>query len=332
MKPRVCLWLAVATLPCAAQSTSSPNPNRFQATARLSFNVEASVGASEGTPSSGDPGPATGHGINRNYDDGYVRVDADHNAGGLTWYWGYRDASQVPGDGTLRLHHTSASGSGSGPLDPETAGIGAEIAWLRDLHRTDHFAFGTKLAGSYVRFDFGGAPSSTLTRFTDTYDLGGIVPPGDPTKPGYQYAGVRDLPGPLIPDQPSSRDLTTLPGSGSRTLDADVWAFKLGGWIEHPFGQAVTAQLGGGFAFAVVDASLSYNEGVSGGGSASQSEVLFGGYIEAAVTTRITERLDWVVSAELMPLTSYRETLAGRSVELDFGTAWSLNLGFSYRF
>ena len=41
-----------------------------------------------------DPGPPTGHGIDRTYDDGYVLVDITGNSFGLTWNWGYVEASQ----------------------------------------------------------------------------------------------------------------------------------------------------------------------------------------------------------------------------------------------
>ncbi|HAB19634.1 MAG TPA: hypothetical protein PLX89_05505 [Verrucomicrobiota bacterium] len=341
-KSLIALSVLASLLPTLAQS--GLDPNRFQASARLSFNVDANVGPLDfGNP---NPGPPVGHGINRNYDDGYVRVDSEGNAGGLTWYWGYRDASQVPGNDTLHMNSSGVSGAGTTTLDSDGPGLGAEIAWLRDLHRTEHFSFGTKVAGSYTRFDFSSSTSQnlTLTRLTDTYDLGGIVPPGDPTKPGYQYAGIYDLPGPVIPDEPTSRETTTIPGgasnAGSRDLTTDMWAFKLGAWVEHEFGHRFSAQLGGGFAFAVVDASLSYSETLSWGesdlqrysSSESHTQVVVGGYIEAALYTRITQQLDLVFAAELMPLTSYSENLAGREVELDFGTAWSLNLGFSYRF
>jgi hypothetical protein len=42
-----------------------------------------------------DPGPATGGGINRCYDDGYVRVDITGNADSYTSYWGYQNSSQI---------------------------------------------------------------------------------------------------------------------------------------------------------------------------------------------------------------------------------------------
>jgi len=45
-----------------------------------------------------DPGPESGGGIDRIYDDGYVRVDFGGNLGGLTWNWGYDSPDQVQGD------------------------------------------------------------------------------------------------------------------------------------------------------------------------------------------------------------------------------------------
>jgi hypothetical protein len=54
-----------------------------------------------------DPGPASGGGVNRCYDDGYVYVDVTGNAGGATWNWGYQSASQVPGNGMIVFHKCS---------------------------------------------------------------------------------------------------------------------------------------------------------------------------------------------------------------------------------
>jgi hypothetical protein len=50
-----------------------------------------------------DPGPATGGGIDRFYDDGFVRVDATGNPGGYTSFWGYEDASQIQ-NGFISFH------------------------------------------------------------------------------------------------------------------------------------------------------------------------------------------------------------------------------------
>ncbi|MGD0349064.1 MAG: hypothetical protein ABSB84_01950 [Verrucomicrobiota bacterium] len=54
-----------------------------------------------------DPGPATGGGINRNYDDGYVYVDSIGDSFGYTSYWGYQNASQIQGD--FLVFHSESS-------------------------------------------------------------------------------------------------------------------------------------------------------------------------------------------------------------------------------
>ena len=51
-----------------------------------------------------DPGPPSGGGLNRCYDDGFVYVDSSGNAGGVTRYWGYQNVSQVPGNDTIVFH------------------------------------------------------------------------------------------------------------------------------------------------------------------------------------------------------------------------------------
>lgn len=56
--------------------------------------------------SSFGPGPATGDGINRDYDDGYVYVDSTGDGGGVTSYWGYDNSSQVQGN-VLVFHSES---------------------------------------------------------------------------------------------------------------------------------------------------------------------------------------------------------------------------------
>ena len=58
--------------------------------------------------SAADPGPASGGGFNRTYDDGYVLVRIGGNFDGYTWNWGYARAEQVAGD-TLQFHVTTTA-------------------------------------------------------------------------------------------------------------------------------------------------------------------------------------------------------------------------------
>jgi hypothetical protein len=51
-------------------------------------------------------GPATGGGVDRVYNDGFVRVDSFGNLGGVTVFWGYSSSGQYDstGDGAIRFH------------------------------------------------------------------------------------------------------------------------------------------------------------------------------------------------------------------------------------
>lgn len=344
MKVFPTLPLVVLALPCLAQSPVGPD--RFQLTAGLSFNAGARFGGIGGLPAGSNPGPATGGGLDRNYDDGYVRRDADGNAGGVTWNWGYREAGQIPGDDTLRLNSASSLANGTSTATQDEPAAGYQLAWLHELHRQDGWLAGFKFAFSYADYDFrdSGPVFTTALRLTDVYSLGGIVPPGDPNQPGYQYAGTADLPGPVIDDEPSHRETATLPGgaltTGTRQLDASLWAFKLGPWLEIPLCRRVSAQFGGGFALGLVDASFRFDESttIAGAGAArqtgsdSEAAFLLGGYVEGQLNTHLTENLDFVFGAGLLALDSYQENLASRPVRLDFGTSWNLQAGFSLSF
>ena len=54
-----------------------------------------------------DPGPPTGGGINRSYDDGFVYVDSSGGAFGYTSFWGYQDSSQIVG--SFLLFHSESN-------------------------------------------------------------------------------------------------------------------------------------------------------------------------------------------------------------------------------
>ena len=74
--------------------TSDPNPVN-----KVSAPVVTAI-----TPvPSCDPGPATGSGINRCYDDGFVYVDSTGNSFGYTSDWGYQNSSQIQ-NGNIVFH------------------------------------------------------------------------------------------------------------------------------------------------------------------------------------------------------------------------------------
>jgi hypothetical protein len=345
MKTIALLLVTAAVSPCVARSDSH-DPNRFEFSARMTFNVTAKFNEVGGYPRQNDPGTFTGHGINRNYDDGYVRVDGDKNAGGVTWHWGYRDTSQVPGNDTLLLNSSTASPTGSSSVGINEPSLGYEIGWLRDMWRTEKWAAGFKLGFAYNAFEFrdSAAVFSPSTRITDTFSLGGIIPPGDPNRPGYQYQGVGDIPGPVIDDQPLQRGTVDVANgavtTGNRRLDAEALILKLGPWFEIPLTSRLSAQLGAGGALAYLDTTYRYDEStfIAGTGSfahhgsGSGSGLVGGGYVAAILNLRLTDHTSLTGGGELLALDTYRDHVGGRPIEIDLNTSWAIHFGILFTF
>src|SRR5436190_17264130 len=97
------LTLAAVT-PLALPGADFPeNPNRISLGARFGMNFKGDFHNNAGV----NPGPAAA-GADHRYNDGYVLVDSSGNAGGMTWYWGYQNASQVVGD-SMQFHAVDSS-------------------------------------------------------------------------------------------------------------------------------------------------------------------------------------------------------------------------------
>src|SRR5206468_2756913 len=92
-------WLACAQ----SDSDRATNPHWLRLNTLLGFNITAEFSGIGKLGNQPDPGPPTGGGIDRFYDDGFVRVNRSGNNQGLTSFWGYNTASQTPGNDTLLL-------------------------------------------------------------------------------------------------------------------------------------------------------------------------------------------------------------------------------------
>ncbi len=150
-KPWIVLTLAVTTgspalhLPAQELSADSPTPNWFSVGPQFGLNITARF-KYVGSLSSA-AGPATGGGINRDYNDGFVHVDSSGNAGGQTWNWGYQDPGQLQGN-TVTMHSSSADVNGTKDQD-DNLGAGFDLAFGRN--------FGVVLGGKWglqASFDF----------------------------------------------------------------------------------------------------------------------------------------------------------------------------------
>src|SRR5215216_753312 len=114
VSPALPLLAADDALGVKLEAPPKPTKNRFGVSYRMGFNFTADYkNLGKTRPPGAGPGPATGGQVDRFYDDGYNRVDVSGNNDNETWFWGYKNASQVQ-DGTLVMHSTSARGASAG--------------------------------------------------------------------------------------------------------------------------------------------------------------------------------------------------------------------------
>ena len=282
-------------------------------------------------------GPAAGAGGNQTYDDGYVHVDSSGNAGGLTWNWGYQNASQVQGN-TLTMHRTSASVDGVGTVKQND-----------DPHAGFDLAFGHRLGtvlggrwGLQAAFDFtdilihdNHPRAGAGTRISDAFPLGGVIPPQAP------YSGSFNGPGPLLGDTPTeTMTPITVPIAGQRTLDAQIYVLRAGPYCDFLFGRRWSGRLGGGLSMAVADTKYSFNETITIGsgrvvnnaGSSSGAEFQAGGYLEGKLLFALTHRTSLFAGAQYEYLGTFSRTAGNEQAQLDMSGAVCLLLGLELRF
>ena len=280
-------------------------------------------------------GPATGGGLNRTYDDGFVRQDSSGNAGGLTWNWGYQNASQVSGS-TLTLHsESSATRNFAGQNDDPHGGI--DFAFGHRFGEAPGGEWGWQGAFDYTSVSVHNQASMAgpATLISDAYALGVVIAPAAP------YSGSFYGPGPLLGDSPTrTTTLDTLVLTGQRALDANIYAFRTGPYYEFHFGKNWAGRLGGGLALGVADMTVSYNETLTFGsgpvlnqiGSSSELTVQAGGYLEARLLYALNERLSLFAGAQWEYLGTFAQTAGRTEAQLDMSSAVSVLCGVQWRF
>jgi len=338
-----------AEVPDLAGSLVEPVPasrNKLSLSYRMGLNVSASFKKLGGFPSLTDPGPATGAAYNRNYDNGYNRVDSSGNAGGLTWYWGYQNPASVQGN-QLSLQSSSSPNNletKDNDADPQH---GFEISYSRELYRKEKWHFGAEAAFGYSSLSISDSRDlrGTVNRITDTFSLGDIVPPLAP------YNGTFEGPGALIDSSPD-RVRTILSQSasvsGQRTLDTDLFTLRVGPYFEVPLYKKLSAILSGGLLVVYADSQFSYTETVRIGDlpplhrgmSASQGDWLVGGYVGANLSYAFTDEWSAFAGAQLQfagdAVTDtpaiLRRPMDRKEAVLNLGEAVVISIGVSYSF
>ena len=325
----------------AAQAATAEDdgPNQFGFGARLGLNIKARFSNLGGYTSGASPGPASGAGgLDRTYDDGFVRVDGSGNRGGLTWNWGYQSAAQIAGNDTVLMHATAAPANlaSSAQSDPQWGG---EFFYKRRLARQSWGAWGVETALGYVDLDTW--DSQTLTGnavvTTDSYPLGGLIPPQAP------YAGSLTGPGVLIGDSPT-RTVTALAAgqvvSGRRELEGSLYNVRLGPYLTWPLGDRFSVQLGAGLAVGVVSGEFSFTEKLAASGtvlatrtgSSDRTDALWGGYAGVQFTYRLAKHVEAFAGAQFQYLQDFKVQAGAKEAELGLGETVFVTTGVQFRF
>jgi len=329
----------------ALEREPSENLNRFGVSYRVGYHMTASISRMAPFSSAADLGLSTAPGVSRVYDDGYVRLDSSGNAGDLTWNWGYSDPKQVSTADSVEQH----SFSGSFSSEAQRLGGGApqhgfEVTYNRQIShlggKYDNGAWGF-LAG-FSRTDFSVHDSQTLSATldttTDTYPLGGVIPPLAP------YQGSFQGPGPLISGVPGRGFSSIANGAsiiGQRSFEADIYGLRVGPYVEIPIGRYLSVSLSIGVAVGVVDSELRYNNTLvipgssvrlSQTGRGFDNDVVPGWYLDLNVNVPVYRSLSVTGGFQFEGFDRYTHNSGVDRVELNMVEACFFTVGLAYSF
>jgi hypothetical protein len=314
------------------QDSDQTNWNHFGLDFTMGINIKARfMNAGEAPPAP----PSAGDAVNRGYTDGFVNVDSSRNAGGETWNWGYQHASQISGD-TLLLHADALSASSGNSADNNNPHLGFEFSYVRDLGHETWGRWGLKAAFGYTDINLSSSGSQSVNGelITDTYQLNGITPPVAP------YVGSFSGPGPVIGSSPT-RAITPEVAiiTGNRSVDANLFDFHFGPTADVYLTRRLSVELGGGFAFGVVNSTFDFNEttttasGFSNvSGNTDNTGCVVGAYAEAGLAYRVCREASLYAGAEFQYLGDFDQSAEGNSVQLDLNRSVFFLLGVEVHF
>jgi hypothetical protein len=236
-------------------------------------------GSSLVTPPIGAPGVIG----DRTYNDGFVGQDAGTPGDGSTWNWGYDNPGQIQGDQLVFSatgFQSAFSEVGNAPPGgpSRTRDLEGAVPHLQfDAHsplRLGPFRVGFSAGMNFMKIGSSLAFSNfslNQTRqdfrldYVDRYDLNGLIPPSAP------YQGSAAGPGPLIPNRPATRDISTVSigsstglysNSVSSSFDLSALSVTLGPSLSLERGRFVCA-LSAGLSLHLYDWQARQDETLS---------------------------------------------------------------------
>jgi len=343
MKAR-CLFVLFGIF-CIVVSTQGQEWTRnFRIGMQLGLNIKADFKTSGTLPlSTKNPG-VSGQQGDHEFDDGFVRVDATGNAGGTTSYWSAQNPSQSDGS-TLTFHHADSfqSATSVNKTGDDSPYIGFELAYGGTIRRWGHSRLGWEFGFGYLPIDIKSSIrlSGTLN-FTQWLDptVTPTVPQGV-VLPNLPYTGSPGGIGVNIPGNPTEDDHLSGPGTltGTRSLDLTLYSFRLGPTYYWHFAPKWGLSASAGPALGIVNGDYLFDEiGTTGSvtthptGKFSNSDFIFGGYVNALVLYRLQDNGDLFAGVQFMSLTSSQFSRGGRSATLDPSGGFYFTTGINWPF
>lgn len=324
----------IAVMLCAAGCLVSAVHAEFGVSAGVARYKADFRSAPFALPRASDPGNPSA-GTDHLYDDGFNRVDSSGNCDHLTSYWGYRDASQFDplgdlGYGTITMNSSQTlidAGSSSAWQDATVPSL--EVYWQQDLAEYAPWTFGFRTALRWQRLalDSRAFFSTTITTISDTYALGGIIPPGAP------FDGSWAGPNGLLGDLPT-RTESAVAGPAmlaQRTLDANLLSLDLGPSLAVDLSGRLCAVLSAGVTVAWVQSEFAYRDGPWASGSVTDRQWLCGSYAGADLQYRLGAHWGLFGGAAYSKLADFSQQSHGRSAALQFDHGLTFRTGLFFQ-
>ena len=300
------------------------------------FNIGAHFNIVPGALFKGISGNNVAAGI---YDDGYVRTDQTGNAGNLTGYWGYNNASQYNGN-SITMHATSGYSIPNGSSAGTDVGysVGFDLAYGVNIWYWKHARVGIDLGFSYLPISVSdNSPMNALVTQTPyTFSTGNTVIPGA----GYQ-GGPSGVGEPVISSIGTAGTPTTTAETvtGHRTLDANLFVIRLGPSMDWDLGDHVDMELSLGPVLGIIDGEYSYNENVTVNGATANNTGSFdklsfqyGGYVSATFNYHLSDSVDLYLGGQFISMDDYTISNGGREASLDLGAQLYISAGLNWPF
>ena len=158
------------------------------------------------------------------------------------------------------------------------------------------------------------------------------VPPFAGTPTGTDYANIHDTP---------TRTTGTVPGTvtGQRSLDADLYLFRLGPYFDYRLTRKTSVQAGVGVAALVADSEFSFSEAtttalgtIARNGHSSETDVLFGPYLMGQFITEFSDQVQFFAGVQYYVLGDTSLTAGSKQAVLKMDQSLFVHAGLGFSF